>query len=365
MRTFHPFAVRGFTDQTVRQTLRPAGSGEALRIRLSNRYGTAPLEVGGAHLAVRTRGSGIDPATDTTLLFAGLETATVPPGDEIVTDPAEQPVTAGEELALSPYVPGDTGLTTYSAVPYDIGHATPGNRLTADHCDTAEELPTGHFVTGVDVRAPHGTRIAVAFGDSWIEGMNTTPGTGSAFPAQLNSHLTRGWIVNQGISGNRLLTDEIGEHLLAASTATSSPSPAPRTSSSTSASTTSACPAPSPSPTPANPHRRRPDDRPDRTRRPPARRRTHRHRQHHRPLRRHVYPGYDTEEGQSVRREVNTWLLGDTHPLYAVADLAAAVADPDRPDRIRDAFNSGDGLHVNDAGAKALADAVDLTLLRL
>ena len=46
-------------------------------------------------------------------------------------------------------------------------------------------------------------------------------------------------------------------------------------------------------------------------------------------------------------------------------DVAAAVADPDRPDRIRDEFNAGDGLHVNDAGAKAIADAVDLTLLNL
>ncbi|MEV3909503.1 hypothetical protein [Streptomyces canus] len=46
-------------------------------------------------------------------------------------------------------------------------------------------------------------------------------------------------------------------------------------------------------------------------------------------------------------------------------DVAAAVADPDRPDRIRDEFNAGDGLHVNDAGAKAIADAVDVTLLDL
>ncbi|WP_193241423.1 GDSL-type esterase/lipase family protein [Streptomyces phaeolivaceus] len=78
-----------------------------------------------------------------------------------------------------------------------------------------------------------------------------------------------------------------------------------------------------------------------------------------------VYPGYDTEEGQHVRAEVNTWLLGTDHPFDAVIDIAAAVADPDRPTRIRDDHNSGDGLHVDDAGAKALADTVDLSLLDL
>ncbi len=82
------------------------------------------------------------------------------------------------------------------------------------------------------------------------------------------------------------------------------------------------------------------------------------------PYRGTAYEGYDTEAGQAARREVNAWLLGDTHPFDAVVD-AAAVADPAEPERIRPEFDSGDGLHVNDAGAQAIADAVDLSLLRL
>ncbi len=62
---------------------------------------------------------------------------------------------------------------------------------------------------------------------------------------------------------------------------------------------------------------------------------------------------------------IHAWLLGDTHPIHAAIDIAAAVADPDRPDRIRDDHNSGDGRHVNDAGAQAIADAVNVTLLNL
>lgn len=363
---FHLFEPRSFTDQTIRQTLRLAGGGEALRVRLSNRYGKEPLELGGAHLAVRTRGSRIDPTSDTPLRFSGAETVTLPVGEEIVSDPVELPVSAGEELTISLYLPGDTGLTTYTAVPYDIGHAVSGNHLSAELLDESDELPLGHFLTGVDVLAPETTRIAVAFGDSWIEGAATTPGTDNSFPAQLSRRLDHGWIVNQGISGNRLLTDEIGDHLLSridhdvldvpgvshvlvhvglndlglpGAIADPEPGQLPTTDDLITGLTTLADRLHSAGLTVIGSTIG--------------------------PYAGTIYPGYDTEEGQTVRHQVNTWILGDDHPFDAVADIATAVADPGQPTRIRDEFNSGDGLHVNDAGAKAIADAIDATLLNL
>ncbi|MER6129273.1 GDSL-type esterase/lipase family protein [Streptomyces sp. NPDC001795] len=364
--SFQLFEPRGFTDRTIRQPLRLAGGGEALRVRLSNKYGKEPLEIGAAHVAARTRGSGIDPATRTPLFFSGSPAATIPVGEELVSDPVERPVSAGEELALTLYLPGDTGLTTYSAVPYDIGHAVPGNQLDAETFQEAEELTGGHFLTGVDVLAPDDTRIAVAFGDSWIEGTATTPGTDNSFPAQLSRRLTHGWIVNQGISGNRLLTDEIGERLLA------------RVERDVLA-------------VPGVSHvlihiglndlgmpgfRAHPEPAEGATAEDLIAGLTALADRLHTagltvigstigPYRGTVYEGYDAETGQAVRREVNAWLLGDEHPFDGIADVAAAVADPAEPERIRDDFNSGDGLHVNDAGAKAIADAIDTSLLKL
>lgn len=363
---FQLFTSRGFTDQTVRQALRLAGGGDALRIRLSNRYGTTPLDIGGAHLATRTRGSGIDLATDTSLTFSGSPTTTIPAGGELVSDPVHRPVSAGEELVLSLYLPDDTGPTTFSAVPYDIGHAAPGNQLDAELLDGAEEFTTGHLLTGADVLAPADTRIAVAFGDSWIEGAATTPGADNSFPSQLGRRLDRGWIVNQGISGNRLLTDNVGEHLLAR--IDHDVLAVPGVShvlvhiglNDLGLPSHIAHPEPAEGPTAAEFI---------------AGLTTLADRLHTAgltvigstigPYQGTVYDGYDTETGQAVRAEVNAWLLGDTHPFDAVADVAAAVADPDRPTRIHDDFNAGDGLHVNDAGAKAIADAIDVSLLKL
>ncbi|WP_406446273.1 GDSL-type esterase/lipase family protein [Streptomyces sp. NBC_01613] len=363
---FHLFEPRSFTDQTIRQTLRLAGGGDALRVRLSNRYGKEPLEIGGAHLAVRTHGSRIDPTSDTPLRFLGAETATVPVGEEIISDPVELPISAGEELTISLYLPGDTGPTTYSAVPYDTGHTVDGNQISAEVLDDAEELPLGHFLTGVDVLAPEDTRIAVAFGDSWIEGAATTPGNDNSFPAQLGRRLTRGWIVNQGISGNRLLTDEVGEHLLAR--LDHDVLDVPGASHVLIHVGLNDIGLPGAIAFPETGQLPTADDLitgltalADRI---------------HTagliaiggtlgPYEGTIYDGVDTPEGQAVRRQVNDWLRGPDHPFDAVVDIAAAVADPDQPARIRAEFNAGDGLHVNDAGAKAIADAVDVTLLDL
>jgi lysophospholipase L1-like esterase len=360
------FESRGFTDQTVRQSLRLAGGGDAIRIRLTNRYGQEPLEIGGAHLALRTEGSGIDPGSDTPLHFSGAPTVTIPAGEETVSDPVELPVHAGEELSVSLYLPGDTGPTTFTAIPYDTGHAVPGNHLSAQLLEDPEEFATGHLLAGADVLAPAGTRIAVAFGDSWIEGAATTPGTDNSFPAQLSRRLQHGWIVNAGISGNRLLTDAVGEHLLARIDHDVLAVPG-----------VShvivhiglndlglpghfAHPEPAEGPTAAEFK---------------AGLTTLADRLHTAgltvigstigPYKGTVHDGYDTETGQAVRHEINSWLLGDTHPFDAVIDVAAAVADPADPDRIHPDHNAGDGLHVNDAGAKAIADAVDVTLLNL
>ncbi|MEU0006235.1 GDSL-type esterase/lipase family protein [Streptomyces sp. NPDC006314] len=364
--SFGLFESRGFTDQTLRQTLRLAGGGEAVRISFSNRYGKEPLEIGGAHLATRTTGHGIDPASGTPLTFAGAPTATVPAGEDLVSDPVERAVTAGQELTVSLYLPGDTGLTTFSAVPYDLGHAAPGDQLSASTLQDVEEVPTGHFGIGADVRAPEGTRIAVAFGDSWIEGAATTPGLDNSFPGQLSRRLTHGWIVNQGISGNRLLTDEIGERLLARVDRDVLAVPGVSHVLIHIGLNDLGLPGHIAFPEPA----RLPSAADLITGLTALAGRLHAAGltvigSTIGPYRGTVYEGYDTETGQAVRREVNAWLLGDRHPFDAVVDVAAAVADPDRPDRIREDFDSGDGLHVNDAGARAIADAVDVSLFDL
>ena len=53
-------------------------------------------------------------------------------------------------------------------------------------------------------------------------------------------------------------------------------------------------------------------------------------------------------------------LIRARHVFDAYVDFDAVVRDPQRPGRIRPAYDPGDHLHFNDAGTRALADAVPL-----
>ncbi|MER5324697.1 SGNH/GDSL hydrolase family protein [Streptosporangium roseum] len=66
-----------------------------------------------------------------------------------------------------------------------------------------------------------------------------------------------------------------------------------------------------------------------------------------------VSPGFDTSEGERTRRRVNEWIRAHCD---TVADLDRALHDPAEPTVLRPAYDSGDHIHPNDAGAEAVAD---------
>lgn len=357
---------RGFRDQTLRQILHLDGGGEAVRLQLSNEYGKEPLVIAAARVAVRAgRADAAEPAllpgTDRPLLFGGADEVTVPVGGVVQSDPVDLAVSAGTDLVLSLYLPEDTGLATFAHTASQNAYTVSGNHVSASVLDGAEEVDSRFYVTGVDVLAPEGTAIAVAFGDSWFEGTGTSTGTNQRFPNHLNRRLGRGWVVNQGIGGNRLLTDEVGPHglarfdrdvltvpgathvlfhfglndlglpgmtgeppataddLIAGYTALAAKA---RSAGLTTIGTTMG------------------------------------------PYAGTIYPGVDSPEGRAIRREVNDWIR--TSSVFdAVVDVAAAVQDPDAPDFIRPDLDSGDHLHLNDEGTRTMADAVDLAHLGL
>jgi lysophospholipase L1-like esterase len=72
---------------------------------------------------------------------------------------------------------------------------------------------------------------------------------------------------------------------------------------------------------------------------------------------------YFSEDGEATRQAVNQWIRS-SGAFEGVIDFDAAVRDPDRPSQFRESYQSGDHLHPSAAGYKAMANAVDLTMLR-
>ncbi|OPC79265.1 GDSL family lipase [Embleya scabrispora] len=352
---------RAFRDQTLRQILHMDGGGTTLRVLLSNEYGREPLVIGAARVGSAGADGVVDPAAEAVLRFDGAAEVTIPVGVRIQSDPVEFATEPGTDLALTLYFPKDTGLATYAHTPSQNAYLVAGNAVGRAAFDDAEEVDGRYYVAGVDVLAPEGTAIAVAFGDSWFGGGGTTVGANLRFPNQLNRRLARGWVVNQGLGGNRLLTDEVGLHGLARFERDVLSVPGV---------------------THVLFHFGLNDlGLPGMSGKPPARAAdliegfialaaqaraagltsigaTMG------PYGGTIYPGVDSAQGRVERRRVNEWIR--TSDVFdAVVDVAAAVQDPNAPDFIRADLDSGDHLHLNDAGVRAMADAYDLAYVRL
>src|SRR5262249_48038832 len=97
-----------FSNQTLRQIVHISVGGDRVRVALSNTFGTSPLTIGAAHLALRDKQSAIVPASDRPLAFGGRPTITIPPGGEVSSDPANPPIPALSDLAVALSLPIDT-----------------------------------------------------------------------------------------------------------------------------------------------------------------------------------------------------------------------------------------------------------------
>src|ERR1700732_343854 len=105
-------ATTGFSNQTLRLIAHASIGGDRVRVRLSNLFGTQSLVIGAAHVAISSGGPAIAAGSDRPLTFSGAPTITIPPGALVLSDPVRLDVPPLSDLAVSIYVPGDTGPAT-------------------------------------------------------------------------------------------------------------------------------------------------------------------------------------------------------------------------------------------------------------
>lgn len=353
--------------QTVRQILHTSVGGDRVRVRLSNAYGSGPLLVGSAHVALSTGGASIAPASDRVLTFNGSPTISIPAGALAVSDPVKLDVPALGDLAVSLYLPGSVVPATQHSLGTQTNHVSVPGDFTGAVTLAGTTTQAYYFLSGVDVRAAKKTRAIVALGDSITDGFASSVDANQRWPNRLAERLqaspgkSRLAVLNAGISGNRVLHDFIGTNALA---------------------------------------------RLDRdalvqtgakylivlegindigipglfgltTEQVTAEQIIQGHRQiidRARALGLKVYggtltpfegffPGYYTPAGEAKRQAVNHWIR--TSKAYdAVIDFDKVVRDPNNPTRFLPAYDSGDHLHPGDAGYRAMADSIDLGLFR-
>jgi lysophospholipase L1-like esterase len=218
---FAPVGVpRSVRNQTIRQDGRASIGGNRVRIVVSNEYGKLPLVIGGAHVALAGAGSDIVAGSDRKLTFSGQDSITVPPGAPAVSDPVDLQVPALGSVAVSLFFPEITPTTTWHNDAKQTGYLADGDVTGAADLKDAQKLPSRVFLSEILVDAAPDARAIVTFGDSITDGEGSTPDGNHRWPDLLAERLikegaTNVAIVNEGISGARVLRDRMGDNALA------------------------------------------------------------------------------------------------------------------------------------------------------
>ncbi|PTD98786.1 SGNH/GDSL hydrolase family protein [Pandoraea apista] len=356
--------------RTVRQIVYPTLSGNDVRVRFSNAYGTQPLMIERASLAISSRGAAINADSVRLLTFGGQPTAKIAPGASLESDPLPFAVRAGTPLAVSLFTRESQPPTTW----HKIAQQTAFLSGTGDFVDTAQAsvFPTRFtntlWLAGLSVVPDTPAYAIVAIGDSITDGMRSTLNANRRWPDGLARRLESAGrrdvaVLNLGISGNRLLHDSAcyGERLVARFRRDALEQPGVRTvivQIGINDINFGYVP----------PHGGLDCDVPHVIVTAPemiagyqaliaaARARNVRI------LGTTIPPGKLPPEREAVREAVNQWVRTGG-AFDGVIDFDAALRDPAQPTRMLPRLDSGDGTHPSDAGYAAMADAVSLPLV--
>lgn len=358
------------SDQTVRQTVRASVGGSRVRIVLSNEYGTQPLQIGAARIATAGEAAGATGGPGKALTFGGQQSITVPASAVVMSDPVAMEVAPLSRLVVSLYFPQTTPLTTIHWDGLQPAQIATGNAVNANTLKADSVVNSRLFLSTVLVDAAPGTRTVVAFGDSITDGAASTPGTDQRWPDFLARQLAgqKVAVLNAGISGGRVLKNHMGPNALARFDrdvlnqpditsvvllmgindiswpgSTLEPNePATQAEALIAGYRQLIARAKSrgvrivgATLTPFEGALTMPGS----------------------PIANYYSPAKDT-----VRQRINGWTR-NSGEFDAVVDFDAVVRDPQNPLRILPAYDSGDHLHLGDAGNKAVAESIDLKLL--
>lgn len=391
-----PGSAATFRNQTLRLIVHISAGGARVRVKISNTFGDQPLVIGGAHIARRAAGADIEPASDRTLLFRGKASTTVAPRSMMVSDPVDLEVAALSDLAISLFLPQSTQATTSHLLALQTNYVSgeTGDSAGAVKLPNARTINSWPFLAGVDVAASSQGAAIVALGSSLTDGDGSTKDANRRWPDVLAERLQKEaggnkelGVLNGGIIGNRLLSDtssprqtggppplgevfkELGPALgqaglvryerdvlaqtgvkyvvlaLGVNDILFPGSFIPATEGVNSQSLITGYRQ-----LIVRGHKR--GIRVIGTTIPPF---------EHALFRAPYFGGFYSPEKEQVRREVNAWIR-DSGEFDGVIDFDAAVRDPSHPTQLLPSYDSGDHLHVNDAGNVAQGNTIPLAL---
>ncbi|MEV6791732.1 SGNH/GDSL hydrolase family protein [Streptomyces sp. NPDC051320] len=191
-----PGTPNGLPGSTIRNVVHTSIGGSMARITLSNLFGTLPLKITQASIAA----DGV--LREVTFDRRGY--VTIPAGGQTISDAIRIPIPGDDDVTVSLYTPSPGGPVTYHPHARQISYVTTNGATV--------ESPYWRYVTALDVHTRQARGAVVALGDSITDGITSTTGANHRWTDGLAERLDgRYGVLNEGISGNRVLLPGIGQ----------------------------------------------------------------------------------------------------------------------------------------------------------
>ena len=354
----------GSEGTTLREIVRLSLGGDTFRVRFTNVFGTSPLTIGNASIAETLKGAAVKLGSAQPLRFHGQSSVTLPPGTLVISDPVHLALAPLASATVSLYLPGLPGTLTEHQLASATSYQVAGNHVADADLQQPIKETSWEYLNGIDVLTAAENGSIVTVGDSITDGAFSTIDGNKRWPDALAERLQASAdfrhlaVVNEGISGNRVLREGAGPSALARldrdvlaqdgvkyliilegindighmKVDPSQPASAEELIAAFNQIIT----------------------------------RAHAHGIAVIGATITPYRGaaYFSEQGEAIRQAVNQWIR--TSGAYdGVVDMDAAVRDPAHPDTMLADDNHGDHLHPNDAGYKVMGQAIDLKLFTL
>jgi lysophospholipase L1-like esterase len=359
----------GFRNATIREIVLTSAGGVRVRVRLTNAFGSAPLRIGLAAVAINGSGPNTVPGTSHALYFGGQRSVVIPPGDDATSDSVPLAVPPATRLAVSIFLPRPTGPATQHADAEQLNYVASGAHVLGGGGPFKVRTRSWYFLDGVDVLgARRALGSVIALGDSITDGVGSPFDKNGRWPNDLARRLNdlKGStlaVVDEGIGGNRVLNNAVccGVNAVARFEQDVRDVPGARDVILLEGINDIG------------------------------------ESQHHGPLTAphtdvsalQIVEGYEriitlahtaglkifgatltpfegarywTPAGEAKREAVNSWIR-TSGAFDGVIDFAAALADPRDPERLNPVYDSGDHLHPDGAGYRAMAAAINLSAL--
>jgi lysophospholipase L1-like esterase len=355
-----PVAVLGGdpANVTIRQLARVSIAGKRIRLRISNESSPDLLALGAVHVALAGPDGSAVAGSDRVVTFDHRKSVLVPASAPLLSDPVDLAVKPLDRLVISFYVPDAVPRTGHTLMQYMAG--VTGDQTGAAQLPQQKLARLTALATEVDVDATAATGVVVALGDSITDGATSTINAFRSWPDRLAERLNgKMGVVNTGIGGNRLLRYGTGPNALARLDRDVLAVPGVKAiilleginDIGRGFQTTGV----------RDPMTAQGLIAADRQ----IIQRAHDHgiKVIGATLTPYQGAGYASPEGEQARTALNNWIKTGGE-FDGVVDFAAATGDPANPLAFRQGFNITDHLHPNDAGYQAMADSINLSLLK-